>query len=326
MNILGIESTCDETGVAIVKDGVHVVKNFLASSADLQARFGGVIPEVAAREQVKVIVPLISKAVENDIDHIDAIAVSYGPGLIGSLLVGVESAKALAFAWNKKLIAVNHLVGHVYASWLDADIYPEFPLIGLVVSGGHTDLVLMKDHGDFELLGSTLDDAAGEAFDKVAKKLGLGYPGGPKIEQAAKKVVANNNFDFPKSLVRKQNFDFSFSGVKTSVANFVDNNLEVDRDKIAFEFQRAVVDVLVLKTIAAAKHYDARTIVAGGGVAANSVLKTMMEKDGLQINAKVFFPKKIFAVDNGAMIAAAAFFTKSYVGPLSLVADPGLHF
>lgn len=388
MKILGIETTCDETGAAIVEgklnstSGLKLLSNIVASSADLHKKYGGVVPEVAAREQVKVIVPVVKEALEQAAgfmnrelrimnkdtigwarENIDAIAVAHGPGLIGPLLIGVETAKAFAVAWEKPLIAVNHLVGHVYANWLRVDgsrfTEPQFPIVGLIVSGGHTDLVLMKNHGDFQLLGSTLDDAAGEAFDKVAKLLGLGYPGGPEIERAAQQVTIDPSiklrvnrkqltYNFPRPLIGSADYNFSFSGLKTAVVTTV-NKLSYSsngsekfksvnssrsartisddfKSKIATEFQNAVVDVLVKKTIKAASKFGARSIVVGGGVAANSLLRKEFRVKSLELRIPAYFPSKEVSVDNGAMIAAAAFYNFKKVDPLKLSADPSLHF
>ncbi|KKR78204.1 MAG: putative tRNA threonylcarbamoyladenosine biosynthesis protein Gcp [Candidatus Curtissbacteria bacterium GW2011_GWA1_40_9] len=326
MNILGIESTCDETGVAIVRDGHEILVNILSSSVEMQKKYSGVLPEVAAREQVKVIIPLISEAVKKvSVDKIDAIGVSYGPGLIGPLLVGVESAKALAYAWNKPLIAVNHLVGHFYSNWLDGDRDILFPAVALIVSGGHTDLLFFKNTNSHKLLGSTLDDAAGEAFDKVAKVLGLGYPGGPAVESCAEKYTRNGDVNpFPKPMLKSGDYNFSFSGLKTSVVNYLEKNKNFSKDHVCYFFQEAVVDVLVSKTLKAAGEYGASRIVVGGGVSANSRLRQIFDErdNGLS----VMFPRKNFSVDNGAMIAAAAFYNRNIVDPLSLSADSGLHF
>ncbi len=336
MLILGIESTCDETGVALVKDGRTILKNVISSSVPLHKEYGGVIPEIAAREQIKIIIPLIEQAIESvPISQIDAIAVSYGPGLIGSLLIGVETAKTLAVAWNKKLIAVNHLVGHFYAAWLSADKLPKFPIVGLIVSGGHTDLLFFENHSKFKHLGGTNDDAAGEAFDKIARFLGLGYPGGPEIELAARKFeIHNTKFEtkqifFPRPMINSQDFSFSFSGLKTSVVNYVMKNdikSKSDIAKVAYYFQEAAVDVLVSKTIKAAKKYNAKSIVVGGGVAANNKLRSQLIVHSSLIGIKTFFPLKNLSVDNGAMIASAAFFHQNFVDPLTLTADPSLYF
>lgn len=342
MLILGIESTCDETGVAVVENGTKIFSNFIASSVVKLAKYGGVVPEVVARDQVKFIIPLIEKSLEGiDRGKIDAIAVSSGPGLVGSLLIGVETAKTLATAWRKPLIPVNHLKGHIYANWLKVDSSqftvkqnnkkPKFPLVALIVSGGHTDLVLMKNHGDFKILGSTLDDAAGEAFDKVARVLGLGYPGGPEIEKLAKQFTVDGSqliVKFPRSMLNSDDFNFSFSGIKTAVANYVDSQSLIGnrKEEIAYEFQEAICDVLISKTICAAKKFNASSVVVGGGVSANTRLRSQLTARCLPLEIPIFFPSKILSVDNGAMIASAAFFERKYVDPKRLTVDPLLHF
>ena len=343
MIILGIESTCDETGTAIVKDGRQVLANVVTSSVELHKKYAGVVPEVAAREQIRSIIPVLTEALSKDFE-IDAIAVAYGPGLVGSLLIGVETAKTLALVWDKPLIPINHLMGHVYANWLSVDSSqftennhqpstvnrePTFPLIALIVSGGHTDLLLMTNHGKYKWLGGTLDDAAGEAFDKVARVLGLEYPGGPQIERLVRKFkVQSSKLRFPRPMKDSDNFDFSFSGLKTAVVNLVHSSQFTvhSREEIAFEFQKAIVEVLTTKTLRAAKKFDAKSIVVGGGVAANSEFKRQMSDIGKQNKINIFFPPKDLAIDNGAMIAAAAFFIKKTVNPLKLSADPGLYF
>ncbi len=347
MLILGIESTCDETGIALVKDGRTILRNEISSSVPLHKKYGGVIPEIAAREQIKIIIPLVEQVVSKDIiTKIDAIAVSYGPGLIGSLLVGVETAKALAVAWDKKLIAVNHLVGHVYSNWLQLESNskletrnskpPVFPLVALVVSGGHTDLLFFDDHKNYQHLGGTNDDAAGEAFDKIARFLGLSYPGGSEIERlAAGYKVSELSFKFPRPMINSQDFNFSFSGLKTAVANLVHSSQFTvhSREEIAFAFQEAICDVLVSKTVKAAKKYKAKSIVVGGGVAANSRLRSQLMvhslpagKAGSSTGIETFFPPKYLSVDNGAMIAAAAFFNQNFVDPVTLSADSSIYF
>ena len=363
MIILGIESTCDETGAAIVKDGRQVLANVVASSVKLHKKYAGVVPEVAAREQVRVIIPVIEECLSSManrlsitdeqlvIEAIDAIAVSYGPGLVGSLLIGVETAKTLALIWNKPLIPINHLIGHVYANWLTPDVNSkslmvnrvpkksihnspftiDFPLVALIVSGGHTDLILMRNHDHYQWLGGTLDDAAGEAFDKVARVLGLGYPGGPEIERVAQQLTTDNKqltVKLPRPMINSANFDFSFSGLKTAVVNYASQMLDVkgQASAIALEFQQAVCDVLVTKTLSAAKKYQAKSIVIGGGVAANSELRRQMSDIGKQNKINVFFPSKELSIDNGAMIATAAYFIKKTVKHLKLSADPRLYF
>ena len=345
MTILGIESTCDETGVALVKDGKQILSNIVASSVNLHKKYGGGGPEVASREQVRGIIPGLKKAIDEvslPVSQIDAIACAYGPGLIGSLLVGVETAKTLAVAWNKPLIPVNHLLGHIYANWLEGTTdyrlqttavdsrqsTVDFPAVALIVSGGHTDLILMTDHGKYRWLGGTRDDAAGEAFDKVARILDLSYPGGPEIEKLARNYnFKHNKFNLPLPMASGDNFDFSFSGIKTAVFN-LSNKIRLtplDKAEIASKFQDAVCEVLVKKTQRAASEYPVKSIIVGGGVAANSKLRRRMTEVGQNHNIKVFFPDKVLAVDNGAMIAAAAHFSFKNVNPLSLNANPSLH-
>ena len=333
MNILGIESTCDETGIALVKDGKKILSNVVASSVNLHKKYGGVMPEVAAREQVKIIIPVLKEALAKaniSASQIDAIACAYGPGLIGSLLIGTETAKTLAVAWNKPLIPVNHLLAHVYANWLGSDSkLPEMPLIALIVSGGHTDLILMKNHGKFQFLGGTRDDAAGEAFDKVARILGLPYPGGPEIEKLARNYnFKQNKFNLPLPMAWGDNFDFSFSGIKTAVFNLSKKFSLANEDKaeIAYKFQDAVCRVLVKKTQKAASKYKVLSIIVGGGVAANSELRRRMSNFRKNGELNVFFPEKELSIDNGVMIATCAYYLPKKVPPFFLKADPSLHF
>lgn len=366
MVILGIESTCDETGVAVVEDGQKILSNVVSSSAELHQKYAGIVPEIAAREQTHVIIPVITEALSQVYPHItsqnlsshvsfpiskiDAIAVANGPGLVGSLLIGVETAKTLALVWNKPLIPVNHLIGHVYANWLIADSSqlteknyepltvnrePIFPLVALIVSGGHTDLLLMTHHGKYKWLGGTLDDAAGEAFDKVARVLGLGYPGGPEIEKVAGSwsLVTSNqklttSYRLPRPLINSVNFDFSFSGLKTAVVNLVHSSqLTVySREEIAHEFQNAICDVLVSKTIKAAKKYKVKSIIVGGGVAANNFLREKFRVKSSESGIQVFFPPKKLSIDNAAMIASAAFFHREVIDTQKLQADANLYF
>ena len=333
MNILGIETTCDETGAALVKDGRQILSNIVASSVNLHKKYGGVVPEVAAREQVRVIVPVLKEALAKaniSASQIDAIACAYGPGLIGSLLIGTETAKTLAVAWNKPLIPVNHLLAHVYANWLGSDSkLPEMPLIALIVSGGHTDLILMKNHGKFQFLGGTRDDAAGEAFDKVARILGLPYPGGPEIEKLARNYnFKKNKLNLPLPMAWGDNFDFSFSGIKTAVFNLSKKFSLANEDKaeIAYKFQDAVCRVLVKKTQKAASKYKVLSIIVGGGVAANSELRRRMSNFRKNGELNVFFPEKELSIDNGVMIATCAYYLPKKVPPFFLKADPSLHF
>jgi len=366
MIILGIETSCDETSVAVVENGQKVLSNIISSSLTLHQKTGGVIPEIAAREQIKAIIPVmetaLSKASKKPKD-LDALAVTVGPGLIGSLLVGVETAKTLSVIWNKPIVPVNHLWGHVYANWLlpisnfkfQISNSPKFPLVALVVSGGHTDLVLMNDHtasanalpvriGSAEnvpggrkhggqakskWLGGTFDDAAGEAFDKIARFLDLGYPGGPAIEYAARNFKFQiSNIKFPRPMISSHNFDFSFSGLKTAVVNLVHDSQSTihSREEIAYEFQQAVVDVLVEKTVRAAEKFEAKEIVVGGGVAANSALRLQLTADSKKIGIPVRFAEKEFCGDNGAMIASAAYFNYKPKPISQIQANPSLHF
>lgn len=327
MNILGIESTCDETGVAIVANGRDVLIDNLASSVNLQKKFGGVVPELAAREQARVILPLISDVVrEVAPKKIDAIAVSYGPGLIGPLLIGVETAKALSYVWKKPLIAINHLSGHFFANFIGRGKVINFPAIGLIVSGGHTDLLFYKNINSYTVLGRTRDDAAGEAFDKISKYLGLGYPGGPSIEHEASKFadvkLANGKNPFPIPMLSSQSYDFSFSGLKTAVVNHLEKHKDYDKKLACYYFQESIVDALVNKTIRAARFYGVKSIVVGGGVAAN---KRLREKfDSWSDEVKIFFPDLKYSVDNGAMVATAAYYQQNVVDTLSLTADSSL--
>lgn len=312
MNILGIESSCDETAAAVVKDGTRILSNVIASQVDIHARYGGVVPEVASRQHLIAAIPIIKRAMaeaEVTWGDLSGIAVTIGPGLAGSLLVGVNLAKAIALARGLPLVGIDHLEGHIYANWLSENNSkaepPTFPLICLIVSGGHTDLVLIEGHGQYHLLGRTRDDAAGEAFDKVARILGLGYPGGPAIELVAKKAngVA---YRLPRAWLKGSD-DFSFSGVKTAVLRLVSSSTGPHPPvaDVAASFQEAVVDVLVTKTIAAAKRHRVRQILLAGGVAANLSLRQLMTK---RSPVPVTFPRLILCTDNAAMIAGCGYF------------------
>lgn len=304
MNILGIETSCDETSAAVVRDGREVVSNEVSSQIDIHARYGGIVPEVASRQHTLSIVPVVSKALAEagmNRDDIDCVAVTYGPGLAGSLITGVNAAKALSFAWEKPLLGVNHLEGHIYANWL-TDSEPRFPLICLIVSGGHSDLILMKDHGDYTLLGRTRDDAAGEAFDKAARLLDIGYPGGPAIEKAA--LNGTDNLKLPRAWL-KGTRDFSFSGVKTAILRLEEEGRITSKDDAAASFQSAVVEVLVTKTVEVALEYGVKQIIMCGGVSANSYLRNQLtEKSPLPVS----IPPLKYCTDNAAMIAACAYY------------------
>jgi len=337
MNILGIETSCDETAASVVKDGRQILSNIVATSAQMHAETGGVIPENAARQQIKSIIPVIDRAVKDVFgkrlakDSIDAIAVTFGPGLIGSLLVGVESAKTLSYIWKKPLIPVNHLVGHIYTNWLDNPTPPEFPALSLLVSGGHTDLVLLKNHKDMSWLGGTRDDAAGEAFDKCARLLGLSYPGGPSIAREAD-IFTNQKtkIKLPRPMIGEEGFEWSFSGLKTAVLKEVQRaNVQKNKSLIpefAYEIQEAICEVLIAKAIKAVKQYKPKSFLLAGGVAANKRLKQMFEdiiqKEKLKVDFRVPNPK--LCTDNAAYIASCAFFHSKKIVPNKLRAVPDL--
>jgi N6-L-threonylcarbamoyladenine synthase len=343
--ILGVESSCDETGIAVIEDGRFIRSNVVASQVALHAPTGGIVPEVAARAHLRWIVPVLDEAwADANVDWTDiaAVAVTYGPGLAGSLLVGINFAKALAWVHDVPLVGVNHLEGHVYAAWLhdpgEAEAEdPVFPVVALVVSGGHTFLTEMEDHLTYRLLGSTVDDAAGEAFDKVGRLLGLGYPGGPAIARAAERAVAHDRV-FPRAWLG-DSFDFSFSGLKTAARRIVteargDAGLvdpaeplpEAVAAELAWGFQDAVADVLTTKTIRAARASGARSIVLGGGVAANSALRARLAGEAKSLGIPLIVPRPSLCTDNGAMIGAAGArrFTAGERAGLDLDARPSL--
>lgn len=346
MTILGIETSCDETGAAIIegeKESVKLLSNIVASSLAMHAQTGGIIPERAAREQVKFMLPVLKEALQKadkTLDDLDGIAVTYGPGLIGSLLVGVETAKTLAYVTKKPLIPVNHMVGHIYANWINTSekqnfsprtshfLPPTFPAVVLVVSGGHTDLLLMKKHGEFQLLGGTRDDAAGEAYDKIGRLLGLPYPAGPRIEQLAKEGNPKR-FRFPRPLLHEDTFEFSFSGLKTAVLREVQKMKTIDeatcRD-IARATQDAICEVLVKKTLRAAKDHGVNTIMISGGVAASQTLRENFSLLTSHLSLQFFAPAKNLCTDNAAMIASAAYFNFKPVPWPEVTADPELYF
>jgi N6-L-threonylcarbamoyladenine synthase len=328
--ILGIETSCDETAAAVVERGTSVLSSVVSSQVDLHARYGGVVPEIASRAHVDLIVPVVAQAFveaglsEVPIDgepQIDAVAATYGPGLVGALLVGVSAAKALALAWEVPFIAVNHLEAHLYATLLeDPDL--ELPLVVLLVSGGHTLLVLMEGHGKYQVLGSTIDDAAGEAFDKVARYLGLGYPGGPAID-ALSAQGDPEAIRFPRPMAGDGTYDFSFSGLKTAVVNHVRKHPEVATPDVAAAFQEAVVDVLVTKAQAAARAVGAKGLCLGGGVAANSRLRERFLDACVADGIRGFLPSRAMCTDNAAMVASAAWYRWQSDGPSPL--DTGAH-
>lgn len=311
MKILGIESSCDETAASVVGDGCEILSNVIVSQIKDHALYGGVVPEIASRKHIETIVPVINAALNEaglTLDHIDGIAVTKGPGLVGSLLIGISTAKAIAFSRNMPIAGVNHIEGHLTAIMLEENI--QFPYIGLIVSGGHTSLYLVRAVGDYEVLGRTIDDAAGEALDKVAKVMGLGYPGGVAIDRLSKKGDANA-IAFPRGLLDRDNLDFSFSGMKTAASQFIKKQpahvLPGMVNDLAASFLEAVVDVLVKKSIKAAKEHNIKTLVVSGGVACNSRLREVMQKECTVIGASAFFPSPILCTDNAAMIAALGY-------------------
>jgi N6-L-threonylcarbamoyladenine synthase len=316
--ILGIETSCDETAAAVVVDGHHVLSSVVSSQIDLHARYGGVVPEIASRAHVELLTPVIARSlIEAGIqdDHVDAVAATVGPGLIGALLVGVSAAKTLALVWDVPFIAVNHLEAHLYAALLE-DPEIELPVVVLLVSGGHTLLVLMTGHGKYRVLGSTIDDAAGEAFDKVARYLGLGYPGGPAID-AISMEGDPQSMQFPRAMLN-EGYDFSFSGLKTSVVNYVRRNPEVHTADVAAAFQEAVVDVLVTKARRAARDHGAKGLCLAGGVAANSLLRERLLDACVADGLRAFLPSRAMCTDNAAMVAAAGWYRLQSDGPSPL--------
>jgi N6-L-threonylcarbamoyladenine synthase len=324
--ILGIETSCDETAVSVVRDGREVLSSVVSSQIDLHARFGGVVPEIASRAHVELLTPVMAQAlVEAGIDEreIDAVAVTIGPGLIGSLLVGVSAAKALALVWGVPFVGVNHLEAHFVAAFLEEpDLQP--PVVVLLVSGGHTMLVEVQEIGHYRVIGQTIDDAAGEAFDKVARFLGLGYPGGPAIDREAMSGDPEA-VRFPRGLMN-EGYDFSFSGLKTSVINHVRKHPEVSTPDVCASFQEAVVDVLVTKARRAAKDLGATGMALAGGVAANSLLRERFLDACTEDGLHGFLPSRAMCTDNAAMIAATGFYRLRDDGPtpLDAAADPNL--
>jgi N6-L-threonylcarbamoyladenine synthase len=326
MRILGIETSCDETAAAVVADGTTVLSSVVSSQVDLHAAFGGVVPELASRAHVELLNPVVAQAlVEAGTDGaaIGAVAATVGPGLVGSLLVGVSAAKALALVWGVPFVGVNHLEAHLYAAFLEEpDLEP--PLVVLLVSGAHTMLVAMEGHGAYRLLGTTIDDAAGEAFDKVARFLGLGYPGGPAIDRLAMQGD-RNAVAFPRGM-RNEGYDFSFSGLKTSVVTYARKHPEASVADLAASFQEAVVDVLVTKARRAAAEVGATGLVLGGGVAANSSLRERALDACIADGMRQFLPSRSMCTDNAAMVAAAGWWRLRSDGPtpLDAGADPNL--
>ncbi len=328
--VLGIETSCDETAAAIVKNGREIVANVVASQMESHQRFGGVVTEIASRhhvEQITLVLEETMKQANMDISQLDAIAVTEGPGLVGALLIGVNAAKALAFAHRIPLVGVHHIAGHIYANQLVQEM--KFPLLALVVSGGHTELIYMKEHGIFEVIGETRDDAAGEAYDKVARALQLPYPGGPHIDRLAKQ--GKPIIDLPRAWLEEGSYDFSFSGLKSAVINTLHNAKQrgemIRPEDMAASFQASVVEVLVRKTIEAAMHYSVKQILLAGGVAANEGLRTQLQKQMNQLpEVELVIPPLSLCTDNAAMIAAAGtvLFQQGKRATMALNANPSL--
>ena len=311
--ILGLESSCDETAAAVIKNGRTVLSNVISSQIDIHKEYGGVVPEIASRKHIERINTVIEEALKEagvGLKDLDAIGVTYGPGLVGALLVGVAEAKAICFAADIPLVGVHHIEGHVSANYIEnKDLEP--PFLCLIVSGGHTHLVVVKDYGEFEILGRTRDDAAGEAFDKVARAIGLGYPGGPKIDKLSKEGNPDA-ITFPKTKIEDAPYDFSFSGLKSAVLNYINKakmmNEEFNPADLAASFQKNVVDTLTEKTIHAAKELHINKVAIAGGVASNSTLRNSMEEVCRKEGLRFYHPSPIFCTDNGAMIGVAAYY------------------
>lgn len=328
--ILGIETSCDETAASVVRNGTDIVSNVVASQIESHKRFGGVVPEIASRHHVEQMTIVVEEALEQaevTMDEIDAIAVTEGPGLVGALIIGVNAAKAIAFAHQKPLIGVHHIAGHIYANRLIEEM--QFPLLSLVVSGGHTELVLMKEHGSFEVIGETRDDAAGEAYDKVARTLGLPYPGGPHIDKLAHEGTPS--VKLPRAWLEEGSYDFSFSGLKSAVINTLHNaeqrGEEIDVKDLAASFQESVVDVLTEKTKRAVDEYGVKQLLLAGGVAANKGLRARLtEMFGEREDLELVIPPLSLCTDNAAMIAAAGtvMYEQGKRSALDLNANPGL--
>ncbi|CAG9610320.1 tRNA (adenosine(37)-N6)-threonylcarbamoyltransferase complex transferase subunit TsaD [Pseudoneobacillus rhizosphaerae] len=327
--IMGIETSCDETAVAIIKNGNEIVANVVASQIESHKRFGGVVPEIASRHHVEQMTIVFEEAMNQanlTFVDLDAIAVTEGPGLVGALLIGVNAAKAISFAHQIPLVAVHHIAGHIYANRLVKEM--SFPLLSLVVSGGHTEIVFMKEHGHFQVIGETRDDAAGEAYDKVARTLNLPYPGGPHIDRLAQE--GKPTIDLPRAWLEEGSYDFSFSGLKSSVINTVHNLTQrgetVAPENLAASFQQSVIDVLVTKTVRATKEFQVKQVLLAGGVAANRGLRKALEEAFYELPVDLVIPPLSLCTDNAAMIAAAGtvLFEKGQRAGMDLNANPGL--
>lgn len=331
INILAIESSCDETAASVVRNGREILSNIISSQIEIHKKYGGVVPEVASRKHIENISSVVKEALEESklgIDDIDAIAVTYGPGLVGALLIGINYAKSLAYAWDKPLVGVNHIEGHISANYIE-DKSLEPPFMCLVVSGGHTHLVYVEDYGKYEVMGRTRDDAAGEAYDKISRALNLGYPGGPKIDKLAKSGNKEAIY-FPRAKLNDESLDFSFSGLKSAVLNYINQTTQkggkiVEAD-VAASFQESVIDVLVEKLIKAAKLKGCDKIALAGGVASNSRLREVLEMKCENNKLLLYRPSPILCTDNAAMIASCAYYKykNKEFADFSLNASPNL--
>ncbi len=330
--VLGIETSCDETAAAVIKDGKFLLSNIVASQVDWHKKYGGVVPEIASRKHLEFINPVVDEALTEagiDFKDLSGVAVTYGPGLVGGLLVGIAAAKSIAYAHSLPLIAVNHIEGHIYANLIS---HPELkpPVICLTVSGGHTDLLYFSEFGDYEILGRSRDDAAGEAFDKVAKVLEIGYPGGPAVEELAREGD-ETAIDFPRPMIHADNYDFSFSGLKTAVLNYINQqrqkNNKLNKANIAASFQRAAIDVLVKKIIKAVKEKKANDVLLAGGVSANQRFRELLTAKLNDLGVNIYYPELELCTDNAAMVASAGYFkweSTKKEAPYSLNAEPNL--
>ena len=328
---LGIETSCDETSVAVVRNGREVLSNIIASQIDTHTKYGGVVPEVASRMHIEVVDAVVKSALEEanmSLEQIDAIGVTYGPGLVGALLVGLQYAKGLSLASKKPLVGVNHIEGHICANYIQhTELKP--PFVSLVVSGGHTFIVHVKDYGKYEVIGQTRDDAAGEAFDKVARAIGLGYPGGPKIDKISKEGN-ENAIEFPRAKFHDDTLDFSFSGLKSAVLNYINTckmkDIEINVADVAASFQKAVIDVLKENVFLTCERKKVDKIAIAGGVASNSTLREELIKEGKKKGVEILFPARILCTDNAAMIGSAAYyeFMNGNIANLDLNAKPNL--
>ncbi len=329
--ILAIESSCDETSASVVKNGLEVLSNVVASQIEWHKRYGGVVPEIASRKHLELINPVIEEALSVaglDFIDLDAVAATYGPGLVGGLLVGLSAAKALAYTLQIPFIGINHIAGHIYANFI-SNKEIEAPVVCLTISGGHTDLLYFRQLGEYEILGRTKDDAAGEAFDKTARVLGIGYPGGPAIEKISKEGNSEA-IDFPRPFINEANYDFSFSGLKTAVINYLhrkkQRNEEINSADVAASFQQAVIDVMIAKIIRAVDNHQVNSVILSGGVAANQTLRNQLTKALKKYDLPLYTPNLSLCTDNAAMIGSVAYYQyiKGEFSPLTLNAKPNL--